>query len=719
MKLQHLTVIFAIIFLPLVIITSYYIQRQVDTVDLQLSYDSKLLDATYDALTAFEINTANEDLSTVSDSLRSILEASNNIFFNTLATNMGISNASKSYIQPYIPAILYTLYDGYYIYSPASTPIVCTDSYGNTIDTSSYGVKFKGTTTVNGQTIGLYEFDESKVDYTDSVATGVNDNNYIVDYSNLKSNNIEEEYGSLLYQNKDGTTYSTVLHEGCSNVNYDTKYTKSYLLKSYVSYTANYTGKNDDNESIDVTINYTLDNYMSVTGTIGDIYYTKSGYLIDNSLIDSVTIDGVAIKWYTYSVEEIEEFIDNGNTIIVTLNNYDDEGNNTNITISTSERFVNPTTNEYVSDTNQDCKDAVEYYVKAWMFSGWVYENLENLTESNISSNDYNINDTSTSIDDETNLASSLMYDFSGSSEVIFNSSENPEDEGSTFVEHKKNVIKNSIMYNLALAMVTYSQMSNMIEYDLPIISDEEWDSILANVSMVTFMQGLQCGLKYYNNYAIATSTNNELTVTESEIYYVPVEIVSSDVYINEDYVDVYTDVTDNYYNDSVETAHRIDCSDLDSTYTDSSGNTYNVEYYLSFTSKDIKYDKIYDSSLDRYTYDHKAYLDYTCIVNGNYWVYDSSSGTIKYRGNSDLLSNLYTIGNTYKLKAYRIAVAKEKNNLYKSLEYDSNNGYEIFIDSNVNKSVSNGSSITITGGSEKTISQIYKIEITFENARN
>lgn len=104
---------------------------------MQLSYDEKLLDATYDAMTAFEINTANEDMSSVADSLRSIMEASSNIFYNTLATNMGYSNASINYVRPYIPAILYTLYDGYYIYAPTNMPVVCTDKYGQTISTDS------------------------------------------------------------------------------------------------------------------------------------------------------------------------------------------------------------------------------------------------------------------------------------------------------------------------------------------------------------------------------------------------------------------------------------------------------------------------------------------------------------------------------------------------------------------------------------------------------
>ena len=165
MRLQHASVLFVIIFIPIILVTSYFINLQVNTIRLESSYDEKLLNATYDAMTAFELNTANEDLSSVSDSLRSIIEASNNIFFNTLCTNFGVSNASKSFLQPYIPAMLYTLYDGYYIYSPTNIPEICVDKYGNTIRTSSYGVTYlekrKG--------IGIYTFNQDDItEYTET-----------------------------------------------------------------------------------------------------------------------------------------------------------------------------------------------------------------------------------------------------------------------------------------------------------------------------------------------------------------------------------------------------------------------------------------------------------------------------------------------------------------------------------------------------------------------
>ena len=105
MKLQGVSVIFALIVLPLILVLTYYIQLQVNTIDKQNQYDVKLSNSAYGAMSAFEINTANEDLSSVSDALRTIIDASTNVFMNTLATNLGMSNASKSFVEPYIPAI--------------------------------------------------------------------------------------------------------------------------------------------------------------------------------------------------------------------------------------------------------------------------------------------------------------------------------------------------------------------------------------------------------------------------------------------------------------------------------------------------------------------------------------------------------------------------------------------------------------------------------------
>lgn len=65
--------------------------------------------------------------------------------------------------------------------------------------------------------------------------------------------------------------------------------------------------------------------------------------------------------------------------------------------------------------------------------------------------------------------------------------------------------------------------MQEMIQmvgvYKLPELSETDWDQILTNTSIITFLQGVPIGLKYYNNYAIATSTSNKEYVDPNEIY--------------------------------------------------------------------------------------------------------------------------------------------------------------------------------------------------------
>lgn len=118
MKLQNLAMIFVIIILPISIILGAYTGNQVKTLRLQSSYDTKLSNATYDALKAFQLNTQNSDTSELANSRIRDIEASANIFFNSISTNFGMSGYDKQAMQNYVPALVYTMYDGYYIYSP-------------------------------------------------------------------------------------------------------------------------------------------------------------------------------------------------------------------------------------------------------------------------------------------------------------------------------------------------------------------------------------------------------------------------------------------------------------------------------------------------------------------------------------------------------------------------------------------------------------------------
>ena len=142
MKYQNFAIIFVIIVLPLSMVLSYYIQNQTDTLVLQTTYQTKLKDSTYDAISAYQINSLNTQRTT-GESIKSYVLASVNTFFTTLATNFGMSSASKSRLQNYVPAILFTTYDGYYIYSPIKTPqVAIKTSDGTAVITSEKDVVY-------------------------------------------------------------------------------------------------------------------------------------------------------------------------------------------------------------------------------------------------------------------------------------------------------------------------------------------------------------------------------------------------------------------------------------------------------------------------------------------------------------------------------------------------------------------------------------------------
>ena len=130
-----------------------------------------------------------------------------------------------------------------------------------------------------------------------------------------------------------------------------------------------------------------------------------------------------------------------------------------------------------------DCS-AINYYNESIAFSKWVYSYLNGIELDN---------------------------------KKIFNENE-IEKEDSLFNIHKKDVIKNSLISSLNESITAYSKNSEG-EYYLPIFTENDWEQIYRNISMVTFVQGIPIGLKKYNNYAVVTSTNNKEYINPDEIY--------------------------------------------------------------------------------------------------------------------------------------------------------------------------------------------------------
>lgn len=673
MKVDGLGVILAIILLPIILVVTYYIQLQVDTIAKENTYNTKLLNATYDAMSAFEINTANEELSSVADSMRSMILASNNVFLNSLATNLGISNANKEHLQQYIPAVLYTMYDGYYIYAPTEVEQVAekvkvdksSDNTDNSLITTTKGYLSVGDEGVTHSGGNDYKYKLGNSGEAEGNPT-YKDSNY-------------SDYGDILYKKK-GMTEGYYKYE--PNKEYEVTSNRAeadkkvdYILKSYVQYSARYIKNDNVAKKTDVTINYTLDNYLNIVGTIGDVFYTKTGYLIKKGLVTDVNIDGTDLA--NKNEDEVKDKIlgvktnsevtttDAAKNPSVKINGVEIKANWDNIkgalqnlgydanirTISEAQTYLEKAYREKQDTNLTNIRDleyeianykAITYYVSSSIFSNWVYGNLEDLTYGNIKDN--TMTDYYGTGYQSTSGANDFYYDFHNgavNARKIFDGSEDPEKVDSLFNTHKLEVIKNSIKYNLNLSISAYCKMKGSKDFSLPILLDEEWDKILQNISIVSFMQGFDCGLKIYNNYEIVSSTNNELTVTPSEIYYVKKDD----------------------FNDQNGTFHRIDCPDLG-----------DVTEYISFKSKEVKYDQIYDAQEDKRYYDHRNLACYRCINTNNY-----SEESLFALDAKTYYDKMNSLPNDNKKSAAYISIAKERQNIYKTNALPVSEGYEIY----------------------------------------
>lgn len=215
MKTQYLAVIFVIIMLPISLVFSAYIGAQINTINLQISYDTKLDNVTYDAIKVFQMNTVNSGTSDLSDIVNSKIrdiEAAANSFFTSIGSSFNMVGYNSEILKEYVPALVFTMYDGFYIYSP----------FENTLD------------------------DETA--------------------QNLLANNAEYQAGEQVTG-----------------------------LKPYIYYSCRY-----KTATIDVVITYSLDNYITVQGTVngGSTTINDAGYLINDVTVNAdstVTYRGITI----------------------------------------------------------------------------------------------------------------------------------------------------------------------------------------------------------------------------------------------------------------------------------------------------------------------------------------------------------------------------------------------------------------------------------------
>lgn len=535
MKLQNMTVIFIIIMIPIILVVSYYIGLQINTITMQKNYTVKLQTAAKDSIQALEINTVewNSASSNLADSKRRDVLAAINTFTTSLANGMGIGGAGKGRIQTYIPAIVYTMYDGYYIYSASLMKDQNTTTEGLTQFDDDGTIKSKGTPSYQYILKPYSPYSARYANGNVDVTVNYTLDNYIRVYGTVNGEYQTKEGYLVVCDSGEGVKGVTsgrisgieyrgavikpeTLKENVYNVYIDKEEIKEYPY-IYDQYDNKlYWDKNADPNEDGVTEG----NYFSVDKYNNKVYLQNAlpegdaGFSITNRFrkISIPMYDNREDEW---TVQKVFQILNPGGGYKFYYENQ-------------SGAFVEFTAENVLDSVNKDEDySAINYCVESYVFTQWVTKNL-----GNIKVGDMQIS-TGNSINSLENITSAEQqyygqYNNVGSDQYIFriSDSNNPDPENddayaeSVLAQHKKDIIINTIEKNLSQATAQAQAMNLNYEYKLPQLSYDEWEQALSNISIIAFMQGMPIGLKYYNNYAIATSTLNKEFVDPDELYF-------------------------------------------------------------------------------------------------------------------------------------------------------------------------------------------------------
>lgn len=117
MKLQHFTVIFIIIILPISFLLSSFMQSKIEEVNMKTEYNARISDSTYDAIKAFELNTNKENKKMTVKEKEKEVNYAIEIFYKSLANKFSSTGYNSNSLKDYTPVILFNMYDGFFIQS--------------------------------------------------------------------------------------------------------------------------------------------------------------------------------------------------------------------------------------------------------------------------------------------------------------------------------------------------------------------------------------------------------------------------------------------------------------------------------------------------------------------------------------------------------------------------------------------------------------------------
>lgn len=630
MKLQQLAVIFVIIVLPISLVLAMYTDNNIDVLKKQAEYNDMLLTATNDAVKAYQMNTLRNGYSTVNDSKIRDISASVNSFFNSLASGMGSSGYKKEDLEPYIPALLYTLYDGYYLYGDYQNVV--------TINNGKQNYSTENSTELTSKS-GVKPFIYYTCEYTGSgkfdIVINYTLDNYITVMGTDADGNIVNRSGYLINPDTVNINGANLTAHGVA--------IEPEILGEYI---------------------VAIDTVPKSDGTTGTeyvsrepeyfqyVYYNNQKYYIDTKYVgntsrQSSTYVGVNIFRLNNNLRVyLTETEANGLAQFLGLGNYTQ--------INTDNFKDNSAYNYY-----KNAKEFSEFFVN--LVNG--QNNLKVVTDTY--NNQLNYTALNTETGEEVPIHARAEYNISD----VFNikaADNDPEAEDSLFNEHRMDVIISSIESNLLSIISNFNIHNNSgFEFSLPVLSEEDWYKITNNVTVVSFMQGLPIGnYKYYSNYSIVANTLNK-------------EFVSRDsIILRERETGVRNSDKNGIY-------HNPRCLTLNNENSSNLVGYNIIDYQQQLTSYDVVDPSSHSTvqTLSYYYYPHSGSGAYECIIGKDEVLFTTDNlilgtgfhsindayedeGTSEYEGRKPS-ENIR--------KAYITALAREKYNLYKVSDYFNN----------------------------------------------
>ena len=693
MRIQDLAIIFIIIILPISIVLGAYTQMQISTISLQTEYDMKLIAATSDAIKAFQINTANSSTSDIANSKIRDIEASVSTFKASIKSVFGMNGYSEDEMNEYIPALVYTMYDGFYIYSRFNNQnyLYEVDENGNVTNNPldkngenvfglkpyiSYSVKYnpnsdldivitysldnyisiKGMVKVDGEKQywdkSGYLIDGIKKDASGKITyNGVEIDKNVVLSEDLPAIGSLEK-GTYKYVRYNGTKY--YLDERNARVIY---FLNGNLME--INPTSDYDKYKDmieKGESLSEELpqigTLARGNYKYIVYN-GTKYYLDERnarviYFLNGNLMEiNPTSDYDKYKDMIEKGESLSEELPQigtlarGNYKYIVYNGtkyYLDERNTRIIYFLNGNLMeIKPKLDENIESSYKKYENMIEngesaykFYDEANKFTQSVKNVLANLT--NKDAQDFIINSNGETIQttvfsDETEYK---IFDFNSDSSKP---EKNIECRSSNFNQHRLAVIKNKIRTNLAIAITNFNSAYN-IEFQMPELTEEDWAKAMNNISLISFIQGIDIGGKTYNGYTIINNSESKEVVREENIY-----ILGNDGFyhrIGDKYLLEANNIGGNSeYNSNVNASGRLNLDfNKQRAYTEDGSTVY--YYPIS-----------------------KYYASYNSIVNQNYWDKD-------YDNYNDIYAYVAT-KNVNLRKAFYMALGRERYGMYKS----------------------------------------------------